>query len=81
MTNFKRGQSVFLTMPSGKIREGFIKAIPGDTYKNGDGESITLTDRYWVKFWSEELKPLQGYPASPKTFATVVVPADRLSAR
>lgn len=53
MNEFKRGQSVFITMPSGKVREGFIKGIPGDTYTNSDGEQVTLVDRFWVKFWMD----------------------------
>jgi hypothetical protein len=40
-------------MPTGKVREGFIKGIPGDTYQNSDGEQVTLVDRYWVKFWQD----------------------------
>jgi hypothetical protein len=81
MSTFNRGQSVFVAMPSGKRYEGFVKAVPGDTYTNSDGESVTLTDRFWVKFWTPETKGLNSYPGIPKTYATVTVPADRLAAR
>lgn len=82
MTEFKRGQSVRVIYPTGKTEPGFVKAIPGDTYTNSDGERITLTDRYWVKAWNEPKKALgAGYPAPVVTYCTVVVPADRLLPR
>lgn len=80
MTEFRRGQSVYVVFRNRKKEEGFIKAIPGDTYLDSDGETVTLVDKYWVKSWYVTGGKLQGYPEH-KSFSTCVVSADRLQPR
>lgn len=81
MNEFKRGQTVFVTMPSGTVKEGFIKGIPGDTYQDSDGDTITLVDRYWVKMWSDTGARGSQISDFHRAYSTVRVPADRLQPR